>query len=228
MCNNGATKACVKNVASCFYERFFRKILSRASTRLRGSSIPEAPLELLILIGRYQNFPVGVQHRLVVPLLDKIIYRIYFNFTRIMPPRKSNSMENINIHLRGFKANGCSLSLSLSLSLSRSLARTLTHTPLIHSLPSNSSPSFSTLPLCPPPLLSPPPTQRADDLYRQNNNLISPQLGTIQNCTTKIINKFCADRSCRFQFATLATPYPPTAAHNGERNIFIGASFLLA
>lgn len=98
----------------------------------------------------------GIQHRLVVPLLDKIIYRIYFNFTRIMPPRKSNSMENINIHLRGFKANGCSLSLSLSLAPSPSLS------PLSYTYPfpsrsltsiSNPYPSFSA-PLPPPPPLS--------------------------------------------------------------------------
>lgn len=177
----------------------------------------------------------GIQHRLVVPLLDKIIYRIYFNFTRIMPPRKSNSMENINIHLRGFKANGCSLSLSLSLAPSPSLS------PLSYTYPfpsrsltsiSNPYPSFSA-PL--PPLPSPPlpvftpPTQRTDDLYRQNNNLISPQLGTIQNCTTKIINKFCADRSCRFQLATLATPYPPPTppAHNVVAEYFY-SRFLFA
>lgn len=91
----------------------------------------------------------GIQHRLVVPLLDKIIYRIYFNFTRIMPPRKSNSMENINIHLRGFKANGCSLSLSLSGPPPSRPSRTLTRSPLAHSLPSNPYPSFSASP--PPP-----------------------------------------------------------------------------
>ena len=122
-----------------------------------------------------------------------------------MPPRKSNSMENINIHLRGFKANGCSLSLSLS-------PLPLVHLPVTPSRSLTPIESISLL-FCPPPPLLPvftPPTQRTDDLYRQNNNLISPQLGTIQNCTTKIINKFCADRSCRFQLATLATPYPPT------------------
>lgn len=98
-----------------------------------------------------------------------------------------------------------------SLSLSPpSLSYTYPLLPLAHSLPSNPYPSFSApLPPCPLPVFT-PPTQRTDDLYRQNNNLISPQLGTIQNCTTKIINKFCADRSCRFQLATLATPYPPT------------------
>lgn len=162
----------------------------------------------------------GIQHRLVVPLLDKIIYRIYFNFTRIMPPRKSNSMENINIHLRGFKANGCSLSLSLSL-----WPPSLSPLSYTYPFPSRSLTSIESISLlfCLPPLPPPlpvftPPTQRTDDLYRQNNNLISPQLGTIQNCTTKIINKFCADRSCRFQLATLATPYPPTSpspSHNG-------------
>lgn len=153
-----------------------------------------------------------------------------------MPPRKSNSMENINIHLRGFKANGCSLSLSLS-------PLPLVHLPVTPSRSLTPIESISLL-FCPPPPLLPvftPPTQRTDDLYRQNNNLISPQLGTIQNCTTKIINKFCADRSCRFQLATLATPYPPTPLYpplpspsppppraQRWRNIFIAASFLLA
>lgn len=85
---------------------------------------------------------------------------------------------------------------------------TLPHRSRFNPFPSRSHPT-SRLYLCVTSLAFTPPTQRTDDLYQQNNNLISPQLGTIQNRTTKIINKFCAERSCRFQLATLTTPYPP-------------------
>lgn len=126
-----------------------------------------------------------------------------------------------------------SLSFSLSGPLPLPLAP-LVHLPVPLSLTHLHIESISLL-FCPssppsPPLpVFTPPTQRTDDLYRQNNNLISPQLGTIQNCTTKIINKFCADRSCRFQLATLATPYPPPTppAHNVVAEYFY-SRFLFA
>lgn len=139
-----------------------------------------------------------------------------------MPPRKSNSMENINIHLRGFKANHSALSPPSPSSpanppaFSFSHCSSTLHWPLPPSSSSSSFPDFSSL-FYPALTHWSSLSRTTDDLYRQNNNLISPQLGTIQNCTTKIINKFCAGRWCRFQPATAPTPSPPPPSYTPSR-----------
>lgn len=155
-----------------------------------------------------------------------------FSLSLRLPPAGPRSVPLLSrfFSLRSVSTVYIDLSFSLSSPVrSRSLppaANAPPHRSRFNPFPSRSLPS-SRLYLCVTSLAFTPPTQRTDDLYQQNNNLISPQLGTIQNRTTKIINKFCAERSCRFQLATLTTPYPPVPAHNGHEVFFMAVFFSL-